>query len=95
MKLNPFRKINAGNIKLAMSDGKATFSYVFAEKQEKEMNIAAGKIHRRLATPFAEDAQSGWKLCGVELSVTFNLKSGEWHTRTFGEIGGIFEEMVT
>jgi hypothetical protein len=92
--MNPFKKIKTDEIKIVIANGKASFSYIFTEKQEKEMNIAAGKIHRELATPFTEDSQSGWKLKGSELSVTFNLKSGEWRTRAFGEIGDIFEEMV-
>jgi nucleoside 2-deoxyribosyltransferase len=94
LNLNPFKKINTNDIKLAIADGKAVFSYVFEEKQERQINIAAGKIHRGIATAPTKEAPSGWSINGFALLLMFNLKSGEWRTHTFGEISDFFEEMI-
>jgi hypothetical protein len=89
--MNPFKKICTDDLELLVSDGKITFSYVFAEKQEKEKNLAAGRIHRKITA-----GVGSWSLDGNVLSVSYDFRKSEILNQeiAFRDIAGLFEEMV-
>jgi len=87
--INPFKKIDQSNIELQLSGGNVAFTYIFNEKQEKELNLAAGRIHRK-----ATAGQGTWKLEGYTLTTTYALTKIEDSTFTFGDIASLFEEMI-
>lgn len=99
--LNPFRKVKASEITLRLSkfgsrqEKKAVFSYEFGEKDEKLVNVAAGRIHRKATAGSGE-----WALMGMVLSVTYGVGiAGAGldildRDVSFGEVAELFEEMV-
>lgn len=87
--LNPFKKIDAADIEVLLSGGSLTFSYSFNPNQEKELNLAAGRIHRKTTS-----GAGAWKLEGYTLSTTYTLAKLEDNKFTFGDIAAYFEEMT-
>jgi hypothetical protein len=81
--LNPFKKIDSAEIKLEVHSKKIEFSYVFGDKQEKELNLAAGRIHRGSCT--------NWRLEDKRLIKTLDRQN---FTATLGEITELFKEMI-
>jgi len=81
------KKVKTGNINIAITKDKVTFSYEFEGKQEKELNIAAGKVHRRLV----DDA---WEIEGDTLSVAYSIAEINARKIAFSEISELFEQMV-
>ena len=78
------KKVKTGNINISVTKDKVTFSYEFEGKQEKELNIAAGKVHRRLV-------DEAWEINGDTLSVSYPIGALKV---AFGDISDMFEEMV-
>jgi len=91
--MNPFKKICVDDLRFVVSPGKIVFCFVFADKQEKEKNLAAGRIHRHAAA-----GSGAWSLDGNVLSVTYNFKAEGAKIVgveiSFREIAELFEEMV-
>lgn len=85
MSLNLFKKINVKDINLTANNSNIIFSYILNEKQEKELNIAAGKIHRNIT-------QQDWKVEGTRITLTISKE--QIKNVAFGEIKDLFEEMV-
>lgn len=85
--MNPFKKIRSENIKLQTFAKKIEFSYVFSDKQEKELNLAAGRIQRKTCT--------NWRLEGNRLIKSFVLPNAkDSFSAPFGEISELFEAMI-
>lgn len=95
MRLNPFKKICVDDIKLKISSDDVTFSFDFDDKQEKEKNLAAGRIHRKLSPGYG-----AWKLEDNTLSVNYSFKNTAQNHAiidaiiAFKEIAELFEEMT-
>lgn len=90
-----FKTIRMQDIKLKVSKTQIIFSYEFGdkEKNEKALNLAGGRIHRRTT------AGSGvWTLEGKILYVTYDFKSSHYTILSkevlFKDIAELFEEMV-
>lgn len=80
-----FNKIDQKEIKIIANSSNIIFSYILDEKQEKELNIAAGKIHRNIV-------KQAWKVEGIRITLT--IPKEEIKNVSFGEIAELFEEMV-
>ena len=66
--LNPFKKIDVNHIELQLTGESASFSYTFTEKQEKELNFSAGRIHRKTTS-----GTGSWTLEGYTLTTTYSM----------------------
>lgn len=82
--LNP--KIKTNNLTLTANSSILIFSYILDEKQEKELNLAAGKIHRNIT-------KQDWKVEGTRITLT--IPKEEIKNVAFGEIKDLFEAMVS
>lgn len=78
-------KIKTNNLTLTANPNTITFSYILDEKQEKELNLAAGKIHRNIT-------KQDWKVEGTRITLT--IPKEEIKNVAFGEIKELFEAMV-
>jgi hypothetical protein len=81
--LNP--KIKLPQITLTTTGNTIIFSYILTEQQTKELNIAAGKIHRNLT-------KHSCNIEGTKLSIT--IPKTELKNIQFQEIKNLFKEMV-
>jgi hypothetical protein len=81
--LNP--KIKLAQITLTTNNNTIIFSYTLTEQQTKELNIAAGKIHRNLP-------KHPCNIEGTKLSIT--IPKAELKNIQFQEIKNLFEEMI-
>lgn len=85
MNLNPLSKISIGQITITTDGTALKFSYNLQE-YNKEIQIAAGKIHLGIA-------KQNWKIEATTISLT--IPKEENKQVTFEEIKNLFTEMVT
>jgi hypothetical protein len=81
--LNP--KIKIKDLTITTNGNTLIFSYNLPEKQEKELNLAAGKIHR-------QTVKQQWNVEGTKITLT--IPKEEIKNVAFGEIKDLFEQMV-
>jgi hypothetical protein len=89
MNLNPLKKISIDKIEFVLNSSSIEFSYLFGEKQEKELNLAAGRKHRKKTV-----GVGSWNVEGLKVSVVYALSQFVGSGVSFREIADLFEEMV-
>ena len=80
--MNLLSKISIGQIQINPEKTNMKFSYNLQD-HDKELQIAAGKIHLGIA-------KQDWKIEGATLTLTLSNRK-----TSFQEIKNLFEEMVT
>lgn len=82
--MNPFKKINISNIELSADKGYHLY-FKLAIEDEKQLNAAAGRIHRKAV-------EQDWSLEGKNVLV---LRMSSNIRCPLGEICSMFEKMVS
>lgn len=85
--MNLFKKIDLSNILFEVTKDTVSFQYTLNEKQEKELNAAAGKIHRGIT-------ENAWTIDAETLKVTFPISEVRAYKISFNDISRMFEDMV-